>query len=152
MKLTMLVALAALCPGVAAEKPDFSGAWRADGPGQEVITIDQTEENLHISGGAGDEKLDVTCNTMGRECTGTVDGEAVRVSYWYNGPMLVEMVFEGKNNERVTETRRRLSEDGRKMSVEVIQIVPPGKDPEKLVYVRDQEQAATTVQTGENAR
>lgn len=32
------------------------------------------------------------CNTMGKECEATLDGERVKVSYYYNGPMLVEMV------------------------------------------------------------
>jgi hypothetical protein len=130
----------------AAEKPNFSGTWRMEPGNSEsapLLKIEQNDSELKISSAAEKEKTELTCNTVGKECEGTMHGEHVRVSYWYNGPMLVQMVFEGKDNDRVTETRRRLSEDGQKMTVEVIPIVPAGKSADKLVFVKDQQVMAT---------
>lgn len=128
------------------DKPNFSGKWRMETPNREsaaILTIAQNEGELRMSSAPQQkETTEVACNTMGRECEATVGGERVKVSYYYNGPMLVEMVFEGRNNERVTKTRRTLSEDGNTMTVEVIPMVPSGKDPYKLVFVRDQQVAA----------
>ena len=90
------------------------------------MTIEQSGDTLKIRSGAADSeaRTEVACNTMGKECNGTVGGDAVTVSYWYNGPALVEMAIEGKNRDRVTETRRRLSDDGQKMIVEIIPMSP----------------------------
>jgi hypothetical protein len=130
----------------AAEKPNFSGVWRMDSVDDDsakALKIDQSEQVLRISrDGEQDKPTDISCNTVGKDCEATVDGQRVKVSYWYNGPVLVEMVFEGKNNERVIKTRRTLSEDGQTMMVEVIPMVPSGQSPEKLVFVRDQQVAA----------
>jgi len=135
----------------ASEKPDFSGKWRIETPGSGsavVLSIDQNDRELRISS-APDQKdvTEIVCNTMGKECESLVNGERVRVSYWYNGPMLVEMVFEGKGNDPVTETRRTLSEDGQKMLVEIIPIVPSGRSREKLVFVREQAPVTTATAT-----
>ena len=150
MRIILLAAVVlVLCvSALAADKPDFSGTWRADTAGSagEPLIIEQNGDELTIrcgdSGPAG--KTDVACNTMGKECKGTLGGDSVSVSYWYNGPALIEMAIEGKNRDRVTETRRRLSEDGQKMLVEVITIVPTGKDIEKLVLSRDRQVAGGT--------
>ena len=37
------------------------------------------------------------------------------------------MMLQGKDNEHVIKTRRTLSGDGKKMTVEVMPITPPGK-------------------------
>jgi hypothetical protein len=44
------------------------------------------------------------------------------VSYWFNGTTLVEMMLQGKDNEHVIKTRRTLSGDGKRMTVEVMPI------------------------------
>jgi hypothetical protein len=122
---------------VAAEKPDFSGTWRVEGgEGKHSgITIQQSGTDWNMeSAGTGDSKTQVTCTTMGKQCDGKLSGEDVKVSYWFNGATLIEMAVEGK--DRITETRRTLSDDGNKMFVEVISIVPAGRSPEKLVLVR----------------
>jgi hypothetical protein len=122
----------------AAEKPDFTGTWHLDGGGSEsAVTIKQSEGTIQVS--TGSEKGDatqVTCNTVGRECNAQIAGEAAKVTYYYNGPMLVEMVYAGKNGARVTKTRRTLAAEGDKMTVEVIPMAPAGKST-KFVYVRD---------------
>ena len=145
-RIALILSLISSAAVAGSDKPNFSGKWRMEAPNTEVapiLTIDQNESELRMSSAQEQkENTDLACNTMGRECEATVHGERVKVSYYYNGPMLVEMVFEGKNNERVTKTRRTLSEDGNKMTVEVIPMVPSGKDLYKLVFVRDQQVAA----------
>jgi hypothetical protein len=144
MRLLLLTISAVAFHGVAvaAEKPDFSGSWRLDGAERQpaAITIQQSGTELNITSADGPEsKIEVACTTMGKQCDGRVAGEDVKVSYWFNGPALIEMAIKGK--DWVTETRRRLSEDGQKMFVEIIPIVPAGKSPEKLVFVREQQLA-----------
>lgn len=140
MKLILiLAALLILCVStLAAERPDFSGKWRTTGG--DVLIIEQTGDDLVLRSAEGsDRATKVTCNTMGKQCEGTLKGDSAKVSYWYNGPALIEMAIEGKN---VKETRRRLSTDGKQMAVEVITIAPAGKDPEKLVFSRQEQVAA----------
>lgn len=125
---------------IAADKPDFSGTWRQETPAGEpapVLEIKQSDTEFRVSTAAGQPNAsEVTCNMVGKQCQALIDGEKVAVSYWFNGPTLIEMAIEGKNNDRVTETRRTLSEDGRTMLVEVIPIVPAG-DSRKVVFKRD---------------
>jgi hypothetical protein len=123
----------------AADKPNFTGTWRLEGgESQSSLTIKQSEGDIQVSAGSeADSATQVNCNTMGRECEAQVGGEEVKVTYYYNGPMLVEMVYGGKNGDRVTKTRRTLSADGAKMLVEVVPMAPAGKAPTKFVYLRD---------------
>ena len=133
----------------AADKPNFSGAWHLDGESQlpdgilTAINIVQNESNLRMSDASAEtnNKNVINCTTTGKQCDAMLEGRPVRVSYWYNGPVLVEMLYLGKDNERVVKTRRSLSDDGHRMTVEMIQIVPPGKSPAKAVFVRDQKVA-----------
>ena len=141
MKLILIVAaLLVLCvSALAAERPDLSGTWRASGG--DVLIIEQSGDDVTLRSGKGaDRPTEVKCNTMGKQCEGTVAGDSAKVSYWFNGPALIEMAIEGKN--RVTETRRRLSDDGKQMIVEVITIAPGGKDPEKVVLTRQEQLSA----------
>jgi hypothetical protein len=105
-----------------------------------AITIVQNESEIRISDAAAttNNRSVITCNTVGKQCDATLGGEPVKVSYWFNGPALVEMLYLGKDNDKVVKTKRSLSEDGQKMIVESIQIVPPGKSPAKAVFVREQ--------------
>jgi hypothetical protein len=149
--LTLFAALLAVCQSTSAsDKPNFSGTWRIDGDTQlaegilPAITIVQNESELRISDATVKAAADnvITCNTVGKQCEARLSGQPVKVSYWYNGPTLVEMLYEGKDNDRVVKTRRSLSDDGQKMTVEIIKIVPPGKPSVKMVFVRDQQVAS----------
>ena len=130
----------AFCPSIlAAERPDLSGKWQGERSSEIVWSIEQDGDKIHIAQvePAGASKTEITCNTLGKECQGTADGKRVNVTYYYNGPALVEMRIEGQ--DRVTKTRRTISEDGNKMTVE-IQHITPLSDTEKIVYVRRAEQ------------
>ena len=142
MKVILIVAaLLVLCvSALAAEKPDLSGTWRADGG--DVLIIEQSGDDVHLRSGKGVQRItDVKCNTMGKQCEGRVAGDSAKVSYWFNGPSLIEMAIDGKN---VIETRRRLSEDGKQLIVEVIKISPAGNGPEKIVLTRGEQLSAET--------
>ncbi|MCC6537124.1 MAG: hypothetical protein IT162_06210 [Bryobacterales bacterium] len=134
MTRAILLALGAMPFLCAAERPDFTGNWRQEGGQGGTITITQSEEELSISSKAG-AGTEVKCALRGQSCKAIVDGERVSVSYWFNGPMLVEMATGGKQKDRAVKTRRKLAEDGQTMEVEVMPIAPPGKA-EKLTFVK----------------
>src|ERR1044071_2563996 len=111
------------------DKPDFSGTWRlsdsaaSDAENSAPLSISQDGDNIKVVQQNADaaRKTEISCNTRGKDCQATVDGNKVKVAYWYNGPTLVEMCYEG---DHVTKTRRTLSPDGKTMTVEVLSIVP----------------------------
>ena len=152
MRICTVIALLLLaCSVEAADKPNLSGTWRLERDSQVIegvlpaITIVQKESELQVSDASenASESVVINCNTKGKECEGKLGGHQVKISYWFNGPVLVEMISFGKDNDRVLKTRRSLSDDGQKMTVEIIQIVPPGKSPVKTVFVRDQKVIAS---------
>lgn len=143
LKLVALVSASAMAL-IAADKPNFSGKWRLQGNdanAASVLVIEQVDRELKITtDGGGEDSIKVECNTVAKECDGTVSGRPAKISYWYNGPTLVEMLLEGKN--RATKTRRTLSDDGQTMTVEVTPILPSGKSAIKMVFVRASDVAA----------
>lgn len=131
-------------------KPDFSGKWQLETKGEQrpststlIIEQDASEIRIRNTQAAAEAATNVKCGTTGKECAAKVDGHDARVTFWYNGPTLEEMITSGEN---VTKTRRTISADGKKLVVEVLSIVPSGKDPEKLTFVRSDaaEQRADT--------
>ncbi|MBL8209848.1 MAG: hypothetical protein JNK87_04020 [Bryobacterales bacterium] len=136
MRRGMLLVLGVLPLLVAADRPDLSGTWRLEGNDAETLIIAQTDDQVAIAS-KSPAATEVKCGVSGKACDGTIGGEKVSVSYWFNGPMLVEMATGGKRKDRVVKTRRSLSSDGQKMEVEVIPIAPVGKS-EKLTYVKAQ--------------
>jgi hypothetical protein len=100
--------------------------------------IDQKETKFHLSETErrpdGKEiKTDFDCTTDGKECSIHTKGEPTSVSFWYNGPALVELVSKGHNRETVVKKRMRLSDDGKLMNVELIPMVG-SEQPGKLVF------------------
>jgi hypothetical protein len=142
--LSAVVCLGAICcpSSLAAERPDLSGKWQLEGSKEVVWSIEQQGDNIHIAQIAptGAAKTEIDCNTFGKECQSTFEGDRAKVTYYYNGPALVEMRIEG---DRVTKTLRKLTEDGGKMTVEIQHIVP-SKTAEKLTYIRQQDQPKTS--------
>jgi hypothetical protein len=142
--ISTIVFLVTAVPITASDKPDFSGTWHLSEPAADGDKADwsivQDGDNIRLTQPASKAKTDINCTTRGKDCEATVDGNPVKVTYWYNGPMLVEMCFEG---DRVTKTRRKLSPDGKTMTVEVISI-SPARDPRKLVFVRTGQQVVAT--------
>ena len=153
MRLCTVIALPLLAYSTlaAADKPNLSGTWRLEQGSQVVdgilpaITIVQKESELHVSDASAkpDSGSVIKCNTVGKQCEAKLGGDPIKVSYWFNGPVLVEMLSFGKDGDRVVKTRRSLSEDGKKMTVEMIQIVPAGRAAVKAVFVREEQVVAS---------
>jgi hypothetical protein len=137
-----LLALLAVTPSMAEQptingKPDFSGTWKAESNDSNTWVIEQTEDSISIREMGADKKTntDIRCSTRGADCNGRVEGDDVKAAFYYNGPALVATMRRGKSVNRV---RRTLSDDGQKMSVEMIPLLPAGK-PHTIVLVRSDE-------------
>jgi hypothetical protein len=121
-------------------KPDLSGDWQLQGDSNRkiklVIAEDSGQEKVRIveTSADADRKTEFDCSVKGKECQGTVEGEPAKITVYYNGPTLVELATRGRG-DKVTKTRRTLSPDGNSLTVEVVDIVPPGKK-EKVTYSR----------------
>jgi hypothetical protein len=134
-----ILALLAVTPSMAEQrtingKPDFSGTWKAESNDSVTWNIEQTADSISIREIGEDKKAntEVRCNTKGADCAGRVDGDEVTVAFYYNGPALVETVRRGSSVDRV---RRTISDDGQRMTVEVIPLLPAGK-PHTTVLIR----------------
>ena len=122
-------------------RPTFTGKWQLDPASSQihsrisndlVWTIDQQEDGIHFLQSGTGAALDVTCGTRGADCKTKEAGKPVTVSFWFNGPALVEMETEGKG-EAITKRKMQLSDDGSSITVEVTHIMPEGRSPEKYV-------------------
>jgi hypothetical protein len=133
----VLFSLAAAIPASNAEKPNLSGSWRLNPakssshePKMADVTwvIDQKDETaIHISqiskqADGKQVKTDLDCTIDGKECS-TSQKEPSKISFWYNGPMLVQMEYRGPHREVIVKRRMKLSSDGNLMSVELIPIL-----------------------------
>jgi hypothetical protein len=108
MRFLLLLSLgvAVLC---AADRPNFTGAWQWN----------PAKSELHTARFSG--------------LTWVIDQKDTSVSFWYNGPALVELVSKGHNKETVVKKRMRISDDGKLMNVEYIPMVG-SEQPAKLVF------------------
>ncbi|HEX6879288.1 MAG TPA: hypothetical protein VF135_02900, partial [Terriglobales bacterium] len=72
---TISILIAFSCSvAVASDKPDFSGTWRLDGsPDQKnVVEIEQQDDNIHVISKSTDDATEIKCDTVGKECEGTL--------------------------------------------------------------------------------
>lgn len=121
------------------DRPNLSGTWQFDSSQSQLHTltvagatwvISQDESSIQITeseGGAG-KTTERKCTTDGKECK--IGGKAT-ASFWYNGPMLVEMESKG---DHVTRYRMKLSEDGKTLTVDTTSIVPKSSQDDVLVF------------------
>lgn len=93
--------------------------------------IDEGDNSIHITEteGAKSKKIDMQCTTDGKECQ--VTGDKSKASFWYNGPILVQMQTKG---DQVTRFRLKASEDGKTLTVELTHIVPQTDKSDLLVF------------------
>jgi len=97
----------------AGEKSDY-GTW----------TFEDNNGSIRITEESNGQKIATfECNTMGRECAIKEGGHAAKVTMWYNGPKLVEMLSRGSEVVK----RRFQVTDGDVLELEVIPIAPAGK-------------------------
>jgi hypothetical protein len=131
------LALVLLWPVTAAAGDDsakkLAGTWEAKDNPAHTWTFEQTGKGMHIV--EVDNRKTVTdyvCNTSGRDCDIEREGRGAKVSLWYNGSALVEMMTEGSH---VAKRRYAPASEGTALEVEVIPIVPEGRT-EKLALLR----------------
>jgi hypothetical protein len=124
---------------VAQDRPNLSGTWLFDTAKSELHTekvagatwvINEDDRSIQITENEeGSKKVELKCTTDGKDCK--VTGDKATASFWYNGPMLVEMETKG---EHVTRYRMKLSEDGKTLTVDTTSIVPKGDQDDVLVF------------------
>ena len=137
----LILAVFAL-PGTAQEasKPSLTGTWQFDAAKSELHNskmtsatwvIDEGDNSIHITAteSGKNKKTEMQCTTDGKECQ--VTGDKSKASFWYNGPILVEMQTKG---DTVTRFRLKASEDGKTLTVELTHIVPQIDKSELLVF------------------
>jgi hypothetical protein len=127
-------------------RPDLNGKWRLNPSLSEVHSqlpsdftwrIEQSDSAIHLvqQGQEGKQSGDIRCATDGKDCKIKDEGHSATVSFYYNGPVLVELETEGQS--AVTKKRMQVSSDGTTLTVNVIHIVPADKPQEKLVLTRE---------------
>jgi hypothetical protein len=150
MRELLLIAGVAGCMAWAQDaKPNLSGTWQLDSAKSEMssskssvltwliqekagsIEMKQVEKD-----GSGHERQAAfTCGTAGKECAVKELDGPVKASFWYNGPMLVEM---RTHNDHVSKYRMKLGDDGKTLNVEMMSIAPPSDKAEHLVFTKQQ--------------
>jgi hypothetical protein len=139
-----LLALSALAvltlPAVGQERPNLSGTWQFDSSKSQLHTvkvggatwvINEDDSSIQIteSEDGAAKKIELKCTTDGKQCK--VSGDKATASFWYNGPMLVEMESKG---EHVMRYRMKLSDDGKTLTVDSTSIVPQSTEDDVLVF------------------
>lgn len=118
-----------------ADDPNYSGTWRLHSDDAVRLVLTQKDDTIHVKELRGTEiKADYTCNTVGKECTVKYEGRPAKVSFWFNGPKLVEFETRGGT---VTRRRFQLADNGSTLNIELSSLSPGGKD-EKLEFARIQ--------------
>jgi len=129
-----------ILPLAGQDRPNLSGTWQFDSTKSElhgmtlagatwVINEDESSIQITETEQAAAKKTELKCTTDGKECK--ITGEKATASFWYNGPMLVEMESKG---EHVTRYRMKLSADGMTLTVEETSIVPKATQGDVLVF------------------
>jgi hypothetical protein len=123
----------------AQDHPSLSGTWQLDPGKSELHTgkissatwvITEGDNSIHISESENgkSKKTELQCTTDGKECKFPGDR---RDSFWFNGPMLVDMETK---SEHVTRFRIKVSDDGKTLTVEVTPIVPQSDKIDTMVF------------------
>jgi len=117
----------------------ISGEWQrqnvAGKDSGESWILEGKEDAIHLTQIQNGQKVsEVDCNTMGRACEMKDSGRHAKVSFWFNGPKLVELETRGSE---VVKRRFSVGEQGDTMEVEEIPVAPGGK-PEVLQFKRVQ--------------
>jgi hypothetical protein len=127
-------------PGAAQDHPNLAGTWQLDASKSEQYStkiasatwvIEEGDNTIHITEteGGNTKKLELKCSTDGKDCD--VAGGKAKASFWYNGPMLVEMETRG---DHVNRYRMKLSGDAKTLTVELNSIVPRNDKADVLVF------------------
>ena len=122
------------------DRPNLSGTWQFDSSKSEihdakvagatwVINEDDSSIQITESEEGASKKTELKCTTDGKECK--ISGNKATASFWYNGPLLVEMENKG---DHVMRYRMKLSDDGKTLTVDTTSIVPQSAQDDVLVF------------------
>jgi hypothetical protein len=97
----------------------------------QTLSIKQEDESIKIEETATEEngkerKSEYECNTNGKECSLKVNGQAMKISAYYNADVLV-VIEQRKTNDVTIRKRFKTSEDGASMTIEVTNLARPGQ-------------------------
>ncbi|HLH00455.1 MAG TPA: hypothetical protein VKX49_29390 [Bryobacteraceae bacterium] len=122
------------------DRPNFSGNWQFDASKSELHNlkmsdatwaIQEADNSIHLTLNESGKAVELKCTTDGKDCNAS--GEKAKASFWYNGPMLVEMETKG---DHVIRYRLKLSDDGKTLRVETTSIVPKEDATDVLVFTK----------------
>jgi hypothetical protein len=145
MKYLIFSTLACFCLSFQAagdsDHPNLTGKWRLDTTKSEIHSvkdiqewdIQQSDDVIEIASQAQGRTESIKCATTGKDCNSKEAGESAQISFYYNGPMLIEMDLLGHNKEHVVKKRMKLGADGKTLEVEVMHITPQAPT-DKLVF------------------
>lgn len=143
--MAIFLALAAVGSAQSAEDRDkLWGTWKTDAasPGG-TLALAEKDGNLHYQFLQSDEKkADFACNVVGRDCKVKADGKEATVSFYFNGPKLVQWE---KVGDKVVKRRFSIADGGEVLEMETTSIVPAGKP--ETVRLRRASEAATVATT-----
>jgi hypothetical protein len=140
----MLLACSALAflafPLAGQNRPNLSGKWQFDSSKSElhgvklagstwVINADDNFIQITETEEGANRRIELKCTTDGKECK--ITGDKATASFWYNGPLLVEMESKG---DHVMRYRMKLSADGETLTVDTTSIVPKSSQDDVLVF------------------
>lgn len=135
-------------------KPKFDGTWQFSAEKSELKVLKPASLRLTVvqpaqaeiqmlellkTGDGKELKRDYKCNTVGKDCDYTDSGQPSKVSVYYNGPKLVAIERIGKDSDTVTKRTYSLSDDGSVLTVEIMQLVPPRAETDKIVFTKQQQ-------------
>jgi hypothetical protein len=133
MLLALLASLASLVIAPAFHTPDFSGSWRLDAsrsdasaydaPGPVTMAIKQSPADIHITTTTTRGTSDITYKFVSADAPPLADGPNAR---WQGETLVTHSVRDVRGQSVTVEQRRRLSADGREMTVESIVNVQHG--------------------------
>src|SRR3954451_13784688 len=134
---------------LAQDRPALNGVWRLDAARSAIsetrlksqsLAIRQDDESIKVEDTATEEngkdrKIEFECNTNGKECAVKLNGQAAKISAYYNADVLV-VIEQRKSNDATTRKRMKTSEDGNTLTIEIANLGKPGQKPDSLVYAK----------------
>lgn len=136
--ITCLTLAVCLC-GVAAAADDDAdraklvGSWQMIQNNNQAWSFSTQGDSIKVTETeAGNKVAEFECNTDGKACEVRIAGKKASVSFYYNGPKLVEIEQKGSD---VIKRRFTAAPEPDSMQVEVMPIVPSGTN-ETLKFKR----------------
>jgi len=115
---------AAIAQDETTERAKLVGSWQSPDNAQLWSFANQGDALKVVETEGGNKVADFTCNTDGKQCEVKIGGKKASVSFYYNGPKLVEIEQKGSDVLK----RRFTADQTDAMELEVMPIVPSGSN------------------------